>query len=120
MPPIPPKQKGKKMIDVKALSAQELEAQRKISEEIIKKSEEGIRLAAIEEELKTRKESARKLVLASWKKYDMKKGIVYMPYRHPITAQQEFGEEIPWSLSMTNPAAAPYPTIRYTLAQSKK
>jgi len=117
MPPIPPKQQGKKMIDVKALSAQELEAQRKISEEIIKKSEEGIRLAAIEEELTERKKSARKLVLASWKKYDVKKGVVYMPYRHPITCQQEFGTEVPWSLSMTNPSSEPYPTVRFKLTK---
>ena len=104
------------MIDVSVLSAQELEAQRKISEEIIKKSEEGIRLAA-KEELKTRKESARKLVLASWEKYEMKKGIVYMPYRHPITCQQEFGKEVPWSLSMTNPSSEPYPTVRFKLTK---
>ena len=105
------------MIDVSVLSAQELEAQRKISEKIIKESEEGIRLAAIEEELKTRKESARKLVLASWEKYEMKKGIGYMPYRHPITCQQEFGTEVPWSLSMTNPSSEPYPTVRFKLTK---
>ena len=44
------------MIDVSVLSAQELEAQRKISEKIIKESEEGIRLAAIEEEYATNRE----------------------------------------------------------------
>jgi len=105
------------MIDVTAISAQELEAQRKISEEIIAKSEEGVRLAAIKKELEDRKKSARKLVLASWEKYEMKKGIVYMPYRHPITCQQEFGTEVPWSLSMTNPSSEPYPTVRFKLTK---
>jgi len=103
------------MIDVKALSAQELEAQRKISDLAIRESAEGKRLSAIKAELKNRKKSARKFVLASWEKYGMEKGVIHMPYLHPITCEKEYGPEVPWSLTMTQPAEEPFPTIRYTL-----
>jgi len=52
--------KENKMIDVKALSAQELEAQRKISETAIKRSAEGVRLAAINAELAERKKEGKR------------------------------------------------------------
>jgi hypothetical protein len=107
----------KTMIDVSVLSAQELEAQRKISEALIKKSEEGKRLAAINAELAKRKKSARKFVLASWEKYGVEKGVIHMPYLHPITCEKEYGPEVPWSLTVTQPAAEPFPTIRYTLTK---
>ena len=105
------------MIDVSVLSAQDLEAQRKISKAIIEKSEEGKRLAAINAELTKRKKTARKFVLASWEKYGMEKGVIHMPYLHPITCEKEYGPEVPWSLTMTQPAAEPFPTIRYTLTK---
>ena len=111
------KHKGKKMIDVSVLSAQDLEAQRKISKAIIEKSEEGKRLVAINAELAKRKKSARKFVLASWEKYGVEKGVIHMPYLHPITCEKEYGPEVPWSLTVTQPAAEPFPTIRYTLTK---
>ena len=110
-----PKQKEKMMIDVSVLSAQDLEAQRKLSKTIIENSAEGKRLAAINAELAKRKKTARKFVLASWEKYGMEKGIIHMPYLHPITCEKEYGPEVPWSLTMTQPATEPFPTIRYTL-----
>jgi len=115
MPPIPPKQKGKKMIDVKALSAQELEAQRKISDLAIRKSAEGKRLAAINAELAERKKEGKRKALDSFANYQKTSGKVYMPFISPLSGETERGILVPWKITKRDQTAKTVLAVSFDL-----
>ena len=108
-------QQGKKMIDVKALSAQELEAQRKISEAAIKRSKEGMRLAAINAELAERKKIGKRKALDSFANYQKTSGKVYMPFVSPLSGETERGILVPWKITERNQTAKTVLAVSFDL-----
>jgi len=113
--PITTKHKGKKMIDVKTLSAQELSKKKYELSEKIKKTYVAKELAVIEKEIKDRKEAAKKFILKDWKSYGIQDGLIHMPYLNPTTRKKAYGRKVPWNLRVTQPAITPFPTITFDL-----
>ena len=104
------------MIDVKALSAQELEAQRKISEAAIKRSKEGMRLAAINAELAERKKVGKRKALDSFANYPQKtSGKVYMPFISPLSGETERGILVPWKITKRDQTAKTVLAVSFDL-----
>jgi hypothetical protein len=103
------------MIDVKALSAQELEAQRKISEAAIKRSAEGVRLAAINAELAERKKIGKRKALDSFANYQKTSGKVYMPFVSPLSGETERGSLVPWKITERNQTAKTVLAVSFDL-----
>ena len=103
------------MIDVKALSAHELEAQRKISDLAIRESAEGKRLAAINEELTKRKDAGKLKALAAYADYKKLSGRVSMPYVNPLSGQTERGILVPWKISKRNQTAKTVLAVSFDL-----
>jgi hypothetical protein len=103
------------MIDVKAISAQELEAQRKISEAAIKRSKEGQRLAAINAELAERKKEGKRKALDSFANYQKTSGKVYMPFVSPLSGETERGLLVPWKLTERNQTAKTVLAVSFNL-----
>jgi len=107
--------KENKMIDVKALSAQELEAQRKISEAAIKLSAEGVRLAAINAELAERKKEGKRKALIAYTDYRKLNGKMYMPYINPLSGETERGSLVPWKITERNQTAKTVVAVSFDL-----
>ena len=103
------------MIDVKAISAQELEAQRKISEAAIKRSREGQRLAAINAELAERKKEGKRKALDAFANYKKTSGKVYMPFVSPLSGQTERGLLVPWKITKRNQTAKTVLAVSFNL-----
>ncbi len=103
------------MIDVKALSAQELEAQRKISEATIKHSPEGMRLAAINAELADRKKEGKRKALIAYTDYRKLNGKMYMPYINPLSGETERGSLVPWKITERNQTAKTVVAVSFDL-----
>ena len=103
------------MIDVKALSAQELEAQRKISEAAIKRSKEGMRLAAINAELAERKKEGKRKAFTAYTEYRKLNGKVYMPFVSPLSGETERGSLVPWKITERNQTAKTVVAVSFDL-----
>ena len=103
------------MIDVKVLSAQELEAQRKLSKTIIDNSAEGMRLAAINAELAERKKEGKRKALIAYTDYRKLNGKMYMPYVNPLSGETERGSLVPWKITERNQTAKTVVAVSFDL-----